>query len=150
MLTFARTGHQTPLGLAEVDWRIDDGDVVLDVTVPDGAVATVILPLHPEGATAEVTAGTHSWRYPAPDGYGRATVFTMDTPIKEISTDPEVWAAVVEVFKVYFPGVPIDAAGAHMAAMPLSAVLARFPGAAGADMARDLEAALAPREAAHV
>ncbi|MGY3128750.1 alpha-L-rhamnosidase [Agrococcus sp. UYP33] len=146
-LTSARTAHRTPAGLAEVSWRIEAGDVVLDVTVPEGTDASVVLPLHPDGATADVGAGRHSWRYPAPEGYGVTAAFTMDTPIKEISTDPVVWAAVVEVFKTYFPGVPIDAAGAHMAAMPLSAVLERMPGAAVSDLARDLEAAITPREA---
>ncbi|WP_350351706.1 family 78 glycoside hydrolase catalytic domain [Microbacterium sp. A8/3-1] len=149
-LTFARTAHQTPLGLADVDWRVTDGEVLLEVTVPEGATATVKLPLHPADATEEVAAGTHSWRYPAPAGYGREAIFTMDTPVKEISSNPDVWAAVVEVFKRYFPGVPIDAAGAHLAAMPLSAVAERMPGVAGADLARDLETAISPREVSHV
>ncbi|GAA2979415.1 alpha-L-rhamnosidase [Microbacterium terrae] len=146
-LMWARTSHITPLGRAEVSWQVKDGEVVLDVTIPEGAAATVVLPLHPDGATEEVTAGTHAWRYPAPVGYGQRAPFTMDTPLKEIAADPDVWAQVVEVFKIYFPGVPIDAAGSHLAAMPLSAVLERFPGGDTSEISRDLHAAIAPHEA---
>ncbi|WP_347977757.1 glycoside hydrolase family 78 protein [Microbacterium sp. ProA8] len=150
-LMSARTSHATPYGLAEVSWRVQDGEMIVEVTIPAGTTATVRLPLHPQGSIEEVGPGEHSWRYSAPVGYGERATFTMDTPIKEISADPRIWAAVVDVFKVYFPGVPIDAAGAHLAAMPLSAVLERMPGAAVADLARDLEIAISDsREAVHV
>ena len=149
-LTSARTAHQTIHGLAAVTWRVENGDMVLDATVPPGTTATVVLPLHPDGLREVVGSGTHSWRYPAPEDYGRRVEFTMDTPIKEISADPDVWAAVVDVFKVYFPGVPIEAAGAHMASMPLSAVLERLPDAASAEFGRQLEAAIATREVTNV
>ena len=145
-LMSARTAHQTAYGLIEVRWEVEEGDVVLDLSVPEGVTASVILPLHPEGLTAEVGAGAHSWRYAAPEGYGERAEFTLDTPIKEISEDKEVWAAVVNVFRLYFPDVPIDAAGAHLAAMSLSAVLERFPGSVGKRFAQDLEAALSTRK----
>ena len=144
-LTSARTAHITPFGRAAVSWRVDAGQMHLDVTVPDGAEATVELPLHPDGAREDVGAGTHSWSYPAPAGYGEAIVFTMDTLMKDISGDPNVWPAVLTVFKTYFPGVPLEAAGSHMAALPLSAVVGRLPGA-GAELDRDLRAALATRK----
>lgn len=141
-LTFAAAAHHTVHGRVEVSWKADGGEMVLDVTVPAGATAEVILPLHPAGATKEVGPGTYSWRYPLPEGYGAPVEYTMDTPMKELTADPDLWAAVTEVFRKYFPGVPLEAAGSHLAAMPLSAVVGRLPDTA-AELERDLLAALA-------
>ena len=141
-LTSASTAHETPYGRASVAWRVDSGEMVLDVTIPEGTTARVVAPLHAEGATYEIGAGTYGWRYPAPPGYGEAVALTMDTPIKVLMDDPEVWPAVVEVFRTYFPGVPLDAAGSHLAAMPLSAVVGRLPGA-GPELEQALLSALA-------
>ncbi|MGD8193250.1 glycoside hydrolase family 78 protein [Herbiconiux sp. P18] len=141
-LTSARTAHETVLGRASVDWRTEGGEFVLDAVVPAGSTATVVLPLHPDGRVeTEVGGGTHSWRYTLPAGYGDAIVYSMDTPMKEIMKNDALWAAVLDVMRVYFPGVPLEAAGAQMAEMPLSAVVLRLPGAS-ADLERDLRAAL--------
>jgi hypothetical protein len=70
----------------------------------------------------------------------------MDTPMKDLMAEPDVWPALTEVLKGYFPGVPVDAAGAHLAEAPLSAVVGRLPGA-GPDLDRDLRAVLAEHEA---
>ena len=43
-LTWARAAHLTPYGLAEVSWRRADGVLTVDVTVPGGSVARVVLP----------------------------------------------------------------------------------------------------------
>jgi len=43
-LTWARASHQTPYGLAEVSWRRSDGGLTVDVTVPAGCTARVVLP----------------------------------------------------------------------------------------------------------
>jgi hypothetical protein len=43
-LTFARSRYRSPYGLIVSDWRIEDGTLHLDVTVPPGASATVYLP----------------------------------------------------------------------------------------------------------
>ena len=51
-LTWARTSHLTPYGLAEVAWRRESGTLTVDVAVPAGSTATVVLPDSPP-----VTAG---------------------------------------------------------------------------------------------
>jgi len=43
-LSWARTSHLTPYGLAEVSWRRSDGVLTVDVTVPAGCAARVVLP----------------------------------------------------------------------------------------------------------
>ena len=141
-LTSARAAHDTAYGRAEVAWRVDGTDLVLDVTVPQGTTATVVLPLHPEGAIEEVAAGSYSWRYPLPAGYGVAPELTMDTPLGQIRREPAVWAAVTDVLRTHFPGVPLDAGGARVDAMTLSAVLQRMPGSSAVALEQDLRTAL--------
>jgi alpha-L-rhamnosidase len=51
-LTWARTAHQTPYGLAAVSWRRAQETLTVDVTVPAGTTATVVLP-----GSAPVPAG---------------------------------------------------------------------------------------------
>jgi alpha-L-rhamnosidase len=145
-LTSARAVHDTVLGRAESSWRVVEGEVLFDVVVPDGATATVVPPLHPESITVEVGPGTHSWRFPAPQGYGEPVAYTMETPMGELMQNPVVWAAVREVMAACFPGVPLDAGGPHMAAMPLSALSETLVKMGlGQDATAELEAALAAR-----
>ncbi|MEV5357345.1 family 78 glycoside hydrolase catalytic domain [Streptomyces sp. NPDC052693] len=137
-LTSARTAHDTVLGRAEVSWRFEGEDMLVDVTVPEGATASVELPLHPERSLEHVGAGEHSWRYRASGTSGRPQI-TMETPIRDIRRDADLWAAVLDVLQTYFPGVPIKAAGDHIDDMPLAAMAARVPDTA-ADLERDLRA----------
>lgn len=142
-LTSASVAHDTVLGRASVDWRVEGGEFVLEAAVPEGATAAVRLPLHPDGdSTLQVGGGSHTWRYALPDGYGEELEYTMDTPMKELMKDDSVWGAVMAVMRTYFPGVPLDAAGAQMAEMSLSMVAGRLPDASDA-LERDLTAALA-------
>jgi alpha-L-rhamnosidase len=58
-ITWAETEHLTPHGSASVSWRMDGDALALDVTVPDGCVAEVVLP---DGRELEVGSGRHSLR----------------------------------------------------------------------------------------
>jgi alpha-L-rhamnosidase len=55
-LTHAAAEHETPYGRAAIAWRIDGGTLHVEVTVPTGSDATVVLP---SGDTFEVGSGTH-------------------------------------------------------------------------------------------
>lgn len=59
-ITNARTHHDTPNGRIEVAWSIDGGTGNLDVSVPDGTEAELVLP---DGTTDRLAAGNHhrSW-----------------------------------------------------------------------------------------
>lgn len=57
-LTWATTTHESPYGLIESKWRVEEGTFHLDVTVPAGTTAEIVLP---DGATATVAAGHHSY-----------------------------------------------------------------------------------------
>ncbi|HET6938661.1 MAG TPA: alpha-L-rhamnosidase C-terminal domain-containing protein, partial [Nocardioides sp.] len=58
-ITSAGTEHVTPHGPAVVSWRLDGDGFGLDVRVPDGCVAEVVLP---DGRELEVGPGSHSLR----------------------------------------------------------------------------------------
>ncbi|WP_326789571.1 glycoside hydrolase family 78 protein [Streptomyces sp. NBC_00151] len=62
-ISWARTAHRTPYGLAEVAWERAEGELRVDVTVPTGSVATVVLPgLEPR----EIESGRHRFVVPHP------------------------------------------------------------------------------------
>jgi alpha-L-rhamnosidase len=93
-LTRASASHDTPLGRAQSTWELRaDGEFVLEVTVPEGATAEVLLPGHPEGTVAEVGAGDHRWAYPWPAEVG----VTHRTPLRHLQRQPEVWTALTDV-----------------------------------------------------
>jgi alpha-L-rhamnosidase len=90
-LTFASARHLTPYGEAEVSWRRADGQLTLDVTVPVGASATVLVP-----GTAEpvsVRHGTHQWVVPDP-----VTIEPLpaDATIRQVLDHEPTWLKVVE------------------------------------------------------
>jgi alpha-L-rhamnosidase len=58
-LTHASARHRTPYGLAEVSWRLDDGALEVEATVPPNTTARVLLPNETE--PFEVGSGTHRW-----------------------------------------------------------------------------------------
>lgn len=57
-LTWVRTHHDSPHGRIAVAWSLADGAFALDLTVPPGTRATVVLP---SGETHEVGPGSHSF-----------------------------------------------------------------------------------------
>ncbi len=61
-LTWAKASLRTPHGEVRVSWEVVDGKLLVDVTVPDGVEADVLLP----GAAPQTTggAGTSSFRAP--------------------------------------------------------------------------------------
>lgn len=57
-LTHASAAHETPYGRATIDWRLDGGELRVDVAVPTGASAVVDLP---DGSRHEVGSGSHAF-----------------------------------------------------------------------------------------
>lgn len=56
--------YDSPAGTWEVKWRIEDsGEVVLEIVVPEGASAHVVLPDHPEHYEEDVTGGSYGWSW---------------------------------------------------------------------------------------
>jgi hypothetical protein len=102
-LTRASARVETPLGLAEVRWTVENRTFELHVRVPPNAHATVILPGTAD-PSHEIGSGEHSWRYEigdstwaewmpghAPSRYG------PHTTIDEVAGDPTVMDVIVSV-----------------------------------------------------
>ena len=100
-LTGARLVRDTPHGRVEVAWRLDDGHVTLDVTLPAGVTALVVPPGHPDGVQAEVTDGVHAWSYalPALD----LPAVDLDSPLDDLLRHPGGWSVVEAVLLERFP-----------------------------------------------
>ena len=72
-ITWATTRHVSPYGPIEVSWRLGGSSMELDLLVPPGTRATVVLPGEPQpgepqpgGARRDVRPGRHHWTVPAP------------------------------------------------------------------------------------
>jgi len=57
-LTWARASHESPYGVIDAAWRLEGATFVLDVTVPGGTTADVVLP---DGTTRAAGPGDHTW-----------------------------------------------------------------------------------------
>jgi hypothetical protein len=104
--------------------RISGSDVTTEVTVPPGTETTVALPLHPEALETEGTAGIHTWRHPAPPGYGLLARHALATPMRLLITDDEVRDAVQRLPAEHLPQVPL----AHTIRNSADTVLRIAPG----------------------
>jgi alpha-L-rhamnosidase len=63
-ITSATTRHISPFGPIEVSWRLRSGALELDVQVPPGTTASVVLPGE---AARTVAPGRHHWTGEAPE-----------------------------------------------------------------------------------
>ncbi|MEV0366838.1 glycoside hydrolase family 78 protein [Nocardia fusca] len=144
-LTHATLTHDTVHGRIDISWRIAEDLMAVDVALPAGVEATVVLPADPGGRVLAVGAGRHHWEYRMPVAT-REVVHTMDTPLRVLAEDTRIWRALTEVFAEHFPGIPIDGKAPEAAAISLNILLEYVP-QASEGLRADLEAALAPESA---
>lgn len=123
-VTSAQLTHDTTAGRVHIAWKIESGEATLEVVIPDGTTAEVILPAHPEAKRAEISAGTHSWSYGV-DVAERGS-YTFDTPLKALAEDRTAWRALTRVFKKHLP-FPIDASGPEAEHITLAMMLPAIP-----------------------
>lgn len=62
-LTIARARHRTPYGTVECSWKMEGGNMTVEIEVPPNTSARVSLPGYHEGPI-EVRSGRHHWSYP--------------------------------------------------------------------------------------
>jgi len=142
-LTSATLRHSTDRGDILVAWVMDDDLVSVDVRLPEGTAAEVVLPLHPDLLTEQVAAGTHHWSYRIDRSGGHATL-SLDSTLREVANDPGTWRRFTEAFAKHYPGVPLDGKDPGAAALTIRAMLDFVPGASD-ELRSDLAAALAAR-----
>jgi alpha-L-rhamnosidase len=92
-LTHASAIHDTPFGRVRAAWCLEpDRRVLVDVSVPEGVSAEVVLPLHPAAAVEHVGEGDHRWEY---DGMGiEVPTLTLDSTMRDLKAHPAIWAGV--------------------------------------------------------
>ena len=100
-LTHASVIHDTAQGRVCVAWRREGARMTVDVTIPQKASATVVLPGHSDGLVIQVEGGEYRWEYDVavPPRHS----YNLDTPLRELATDPVLWPAITAVFTKHFP-----------------------------------------------
>ena len=94
-LTHARARHRTPYGLAECSWKIEGGQIAVEVVVPPNATASVTLP-GGEATTHEVGSGTHRWSYMYQEPETARPPVTLDSMLGEAFDDAEAWSVALQ------------------------------------------------------
>jgi alpha-L-rhamnosidase len=92
-LTHARARHRTPYGMAEAGWKIEAGQIAVEVVVPPGVTASVSLP-GSDAAPIEVGPGAHRWAYPYQVAQVQRPAPTLDSSFVDLADHAEAWAAV--------------------------------------------------------
>lgn len=90
-LTSAKTRHATPYGEAQVSWRTEGKELIVDLIVPPNVRAEVSLPGQ---ELVEVGSGTHGWRVPFKATDMVRPRLTVNNTAAEIMADPEAWDVV--------------------------------------------------------
>jgi hypothetical protein len=88
--------------MAEVSWKIDAGQMVVEVVVPPGVTASVTLP-GSDAAPMEVAAGTHRWEYPYQPAVAARPPLSLDSTIGEIIDDVDAWTTVRATIARHIP-----------------------------------------------
>ncbi len=101
-LTYARARHTTPYGTAESSWKIDDGAITIEASVPPNTTARVTLPGN-NGKTFEVGSGKHRWSYPYPSPKNSGPELSLDMTLDELIDNPEAHARLVNILSQYNP-----------------------------------------------
>jgi alpha-L-rhamnosidase len=99
----AEAEHLTPYGRARSAWRLVEGELVVEATVPPNTSAQVRLP---DGRQLTVGSGSHEWRMPF--AYPAAVLtddLGLDTPLSVIIDDPECYATVVQAIATVSPAI---------------------------------------------
>ncbi|MFN2539795.1 MAG: family 78 glycoside hydrolase catalytic domain, partial [Mycobacteriales bacterium] len=100
-LTRAVTTKDTPHGRVTVRWNDHEGTRTVEVVMPAGSTAVVVLPDHPEELVESVSQGTHTWTYTPRRQH--TDELTLDTPMSRLMQSLRVWDAVRAVFVKHFP-----------------------------------------------
>jgi alpha-L-rhamnosidase len=126
-LTSATAALETGYGRVATAWTIEDGQFSLELTVPTGVEALVVLPgTHEE---LRVGSGRHEWTVPLHQPDRSARAFGMDSPLAAFADDTEAKAALEEFFDEigYFIAKGWNGSGAWRSDARLGSSLIMFP-----------------------
>ncbi|WP_210480175.1 family 78 glycoside hydrolase catalytic domain [Naasia sp. SYSU D00948] len=92
-IDWAKTSHETPYGLASVEWRREGTAFSLELVVPANTSASVWLPGETE--PRRVGSGSHSFTAEVAEPQKPVRELTMDSPLTHVVDDREAFSAIV-------------------------------------------------------
>ncbi|HEX7433251.1 MAG TPA: alpha-L-rhamnosidase C-terminal domain-containing protein, partial [Anaerolineaceae bacterium] len=98
-LSHAAARFNSPYGLIESAWKIEDGQFHLQVTLPPNTTGTVTLPGQPGAAPIEIGSGTYQWSIPFHLKPLTRAPLSMDMRIGELIDYPEAFDRVMNIFR---------------------------------------------------
>lgn len=101
-LASARARHRTPYGIAECAWRIDAGEMTVEVDIPANTTAEVRLPGQANGVI-EVGSGRYRWSYPYQVPEPVYPVLTLASTLGALFDHPTAYPEVMRVFARHNP-----------------------------------------------
>jgi alpha-L-rhamnosidase len=127
-LTNATLRHLTTFGEVRIAWALEDATMTVDLQIPEGTTAEVLLPLHAENDAIEIGAGAHHFEYEV-DIATNLSVFTLDSTLGDVAADANAWRLFMDTFGSFYPGVPLDGTAPEAATMSIATMLDYVPGA---------------------
>jgi alpha-L-rhamnosidase len=95
-LTHAHARHQTPYGMAECAWTLDNDQIEVRVQIPPNTTARVTLP-RSEKEPVEVGSGMQCWSYRYQEPKSRRPPLSLDSRVNEFLDNPEAYQLIVKV-----------------------------------------------------
>ena len=119
----------SPYGKIECTWRIEEGNLFLNCTVPPNTNARILLPGY--SGVHDVGSGTWNWRIPYKDPDTRGA-FTADDITGEILSDPQAVQLVLRVLEKFEAPDFLRTVLFTERKVPLSGILDMLPDSRGA------------------
>jgi alpha-L-rhamnosidase len=101
-LTFARARHRTPYGTVTCSWRLEEGEMTVEIEVPPNSTASVFLPGEQDSPIG-VGAGRYRWSYPYQAPETTWPLLTLDSTLGELLDHPEAYALVMRIIAQHSP-----------------------------------------------
>ena len=99
-LTSASAKHITPYGMAQSSWKLEVGNLQLEVVIPANTTATVVLP--GDGKTLEIGSGMYSWEYPFTPSSAQQKL-TLESTLGDLYGDLETHSQVLALVREFEP-----------------------------------------------
>jgi alpha-L-rhamnosidase len=101
-LTFARARHRTPYGTVACSWRLEEGEVTVEIEVPPNSTANVFLPGEQDSPIG-IGAGRYRWSYPYQTPETTLPLLTLDSTLGELLDHPKAYALVMRIITQHSP-----------------------------------------------
>ena len=95
-LTFAHARYRTAYGTVACSWRLEEGEMTVEIEVPPNSTANVFLPGGQDGPI-EVGSGSYRWSYPYQAPETTLPLLTLDSTMGQLIDHPQAYALVMRI-----------------------------------------------------